>query len=282
VYDKTWMKHKYDAVIAHHIEHTIKGIIYLSHWHHLMEIITVSQGEMILRVRDEVYELKSGDIILINPNEVHTAESKTDLLIYDCFQIDLFLLSDELSDIQQKFIRNKFITERCFIKANLKRTNAKAFIDRMVGIGEERESLERITRQLMIYLARSQRQFLEDEDVKDLIHYKHTLSQIKSTVGLMQEQYRQKITLEDLAKMANLSTIHYARLFKRVMHYTPIEYLNYIRIQNAISLLVNTQLSVAEIAMQTGLNDSNYFSRFFKHYRAMTPTAFRKKYGYTR
>jgi len=43
------MKHKYDAVIAHHIEHTIKGIIYLSHWHHLMEIITVSQGEMILR-----------------------------------------------------------------------------------------------------------------------------------------------------------------------------------------------------------------------------------------
>lgn len=282
MYDKTWMKHKYDAVIAHHIEHTIKGIIYLSHWHHLMEIITVSQGEMILRVRDEVYELKSGDIILINPNEVHTAESKTDLLIYDCFQIDLFLLSDELSDIQQKFIRNKFITERCFIKANLKRTNAKAFIDRMVGIGEERESLERITRQLMIYLARSQRQFLEDEDVKDLIHYKHTLSQIKSTVGLMQEQYRQKITLEDLAKMANLSTIHYARLFKRVMHYTPIEYLNYIRIQNAISLLVNTQLSVAEIAMQTGLNDSNYFSRFFKHYRAMTPTAFRKKYGYTR
>ena len=57
-----------------------------------------------------------------------------------------------------------------------------------------------------------------------------------------------------------------------------MEFLNHIRVQKAAQMLMNSDKNIVEIAMESGFNDSNYFSRIFKKYRKETPSEFREKY----
>ena len=65
--------------------------------------------------------------------------------------------------------------------------------------------------------------------------------------------------------------------FKRVMHTTPLDYLNSYRIAVAKKLLLETDKNVTEISMELGFFDSSHFTKIFKRYlNDMTPTDFRK------
>lgn len=277
MYDKTLMMGKYEAVMVHHMNHRLPGMVYLPHWHPLLEIMVVDRGRLSVTVKNSTYDLGEGDVLVINPGEVHMAESQSDEIAYTCFQIDLFMISEKVSDIQQKYLRNMMFEEKHFLKAIIKSEVFDTFLERMLKMSDG-EALTQQMRQLIVFLLRTERKLLSDQDKKENLMYKHSLSQIKPTVTFMREQYYEKITLENLASIASLSGIHYSRVFKQVMYFSPIEFLNQVRGANAVELLLETTMTVAEIAMQIGLNDTNYFSRFFKHYSGMTPTQYRKRY----
>jgi len=94
----------------------------------------------------------------------------------------------------------------------------------------------------------------------------------------MKSHLADKITLENLSEITHLSPIHFSRVFKTVSGFSPMEFLNRMRVQKASQLLVNTDKTIVEIAMDTGFNDGNYFSRFFKKCQKETPSEFRGKY----
>lgn len=60
-------------------------------------------------------------------------------------------------------------------------------------------------------------------------------------------------------------------------HRTPIEYLNYYRLERASYLLTSTDLPVTQVAMDCGFNDLSYFIRSFKKYRGITPKKYRDR-----
>ena len=64
--------------------------------------------------------------------------------------------------------------------------------------------------------------------------------------------------------------------FKRSVGKTPIEYLNYVRLQNGKELLKNTDNSVGEIAELCGFSNVYYFSNIFKNHIGISPNMFRK------
>jgi AraC-like DNA-binding protein len=59
-------------------------------------------------------------------------------------------------------------------------------------------------------------------------------------------------------------------------HRTPIDYLNYYRIERACFKLVSTNLSITEVAFECGFNDLSYFIKTFKKYKAITPKQYLK------
>ncbi|MBS7526295.1 AraC family transcriptional regulator [Fusibacter paucivorans] len=272
-------KLRYASIKIEQVTNELPGILFLPHWHHQMEFYRMLEGEMMLTIIDETVHVKSGDIVVVNPNEVHSAERITASVSFVLYQIDLFSLTDNLADIQQKFLNHMFHQRRYFLKRDpVLSTRALPFL-MTVEAGWRAgnvEAVESATRLMLVELLRQVKTKYPDQGAYKT--YKHTLSQLKPTVSLMTFRYQERITLDILAEMTKVSAIHYSRLFKGVMHYTPIDFLNQVRIAKARQLLLTTELSVGEIAFQTGLRDSNYFSRFFKHYNQMTPTAFRKKY----
>ncbi len=107
---------------------------------------------------------------------------------------------------------------------------------------------------------------------KPEIHW--AVSALKSYADL---HYDKDITLAQLARLYYLNENYIGRLFRRQMGVRFTAYLNQVRIAHARTLLLDTSLSVTEIAMKTGFNQVPYFNRCFKANTGMTPTAFRVK-----
>ena len=67
---------------------------------------------------------------------------------------------------------------------------------------------------------------------------------------------------------------YFCRYFREMTHRTPIDYLNYYRIEQACFQLATSNSAVADIGMSCGFNDVSYFIKTFRKYKGMTP----KKY----
>ncbi|WP_449536519.1 helix-turn-helix domain-containing protein [Ferdinandcohnia sp. Marseille-Q9671] len=97
---------------------------------------------------------------------------------------------------------------------------------------------------------------------------------IETTIEYMVNNYHNHMTLSDLAQMAGLSTSHYARLFKKYVGYSPIDYLTHVRIDRAKELLAISDFRIKEISQSVGYEDELYFSRIFKRIVGVSPTQF--------
>src|SRR5690606_16839000 len=83
--------------------------------------------------------------------------------------------------------------------------------------------------------------------------------------------------IDDFATQLGVSkTLVYVKL-KHLLNMSPNEYLTYVRFNKAKDLLVQTELTIAEIAYQVGFSDPNYFSRAFKQHLGVTPTLYRRQ-----
>jgi AraC family transcriptional regulator len=95
----------------------------------------------------------------------------------------------------------------------------------------------------------------------------------------IEENLDRTISLEDLAAIANVSRFHFTRLFKRSTGTTAIHFVEQCRIRRAESLIVNTDLPLAEIAMMTGFADQSHFTRRFHRHMGCTPAVFAREHG---
>ena len=73
-----------------------------------------------------------------------------------------------------------------------------------------------------------------------------------------------------------MSPVSFVRHFRAATGLTPQEYLIKLRLEEAAILLQNPDLSIAEAALQSGFNDSNYFSRLFRKKNNISPRSYRK------
>jgi len=98
------------------------------------------------------------------------------------------------------------------------------------------------------------------------------LRSLKEAVDYMEQNYTQKITVEELARLGGYSASHFARQFTRVYGVSPIQYLNSVRILHAKNLLRTEQYTMTEVAQKCGFSNVYYFSRCFKQLTGTPPT----------
>lgn len=92
-------------------------------------------------------------------------------------------------------------------------------------------------------------------------------------------RFNEDITLDKLSKEFSLSKFHLAREFKKYIGFAPGEYLIRCRMNEAKSLLKNTNLPVSEIAKRVGMENESHFSSLFRRKVDMTPRQFRKTWN---
>jgi AraC-like DNA-binding protein len=104
-----------------------------------------------------------------------------------------------------------------------------------------------------------------------------TLEKMKQVLKYVENNYREKITIADIAATVDYSESHFMRYFKETMGISFIGYLKDYRLTVAARLLASSDSSVLDIASEVGFDNLSYFNRAFKQKYGMTPRQFREE-----
>lgn len=99
---------------------------------------------------------------------------------------------------------------------------------------------------------------------------------IQQSIEYIENHDDQALSVEDLAKIANLSPYYYQRLFYRLVHKRVGEYLKLRRLAKAADQLKNSQDTILKIALDHGFLDHSHFTNAFKATYKVTPNEYRK------
>lgn len=99
---------------------------------------------------------------------------------------------------------------------------------------------------------------------------------VRKVVDYMEKNFRQPLSVKDLARLINMSENGFSRLFRSHVGVSPKEFLISRRLDHSCALLHHSEYSIDEIAMQSGFCDRSYFSRMFIKKYKVGPAQFRK------
>ncbi|GAB6926458.1 AraC family transcriptional regulator [Paenibacillus sp. JCM 10914] len=266
---------------VHRCDYAGRGqVLFNHHWHEHLEFLYFVSGEATLECGSSTFNVKAGDLIVVNRNELHYGISLSEHLFYYALIADFSLLqSHSLDAPEMKFITP--ITQNRMLFANqINGDDARASMLAIVKELEAREfgyelAIKSELYRLLTLLLRGYVATVLTQD--EYVERMKNVERFAPIFKYIEEHYREELSVELLSGMAGLSRYHFSRLFKEISGRTVTEYVNETRLNRADFLLRSSPLTVSEIATATGFKDIYYFSRTFKKYKQMAPSALRKK-----
>lgn len=105
----------------------------------------------------------------------------------------------------------------------------------------------------------------------------YQLQRFGMLIKYLNKHFRKSVSVDTLAELACLSKSQFHRQFKAAFNVAPFEYMKKLRIQNAVKLLQNSDLSIYEVGEQSGWKDQFHFSRIFKTAIGLSPGKYRER-----
>lgn len=243
-------------------------------FHNELEIKCCYEGSFNVIVSSRIYTMNPGDIIVINPYEIH--ENPKDMggagryfsLVFDLNVLPDSYMSDDLL-LQKKKFRN-------FIPSNPHLTETVVNIMREMRQKESdyRLAAKNLVEYLFILLLRVA--ISESNDSERTLEERELFEKISPSLSKIHSHYSKKLTLDDLAASCLMSKYNYCRCFKRVMGASPIQYLISYRIGIAETLLKNKPMSCEQVSALCGFDDISYFTRMYKKVKGVSPSQAKK------
>jgi ligand-binding sensor protein/AraC-like DNA-binding protein len=98
---------------------------------------------------------------------------------------------------------------------------------------------------------------------------------INPALEYIKVHYEERIKLDDMSYLCNISSSYFSKLFKRITGEHFANYINKIRVTKACDLLINTDTPITVIAMDLGFGDNSYFNKVFKKLIGITPSLYK-------
>lgn len=254
--------------------------LFVPHWHEHVEFLYFVKGNAVIECGSQPVNCGSGDLCVVNSNELHYGICASEDLSYYALIVDLSVLQSHAWDaVETKYIspitRNRILFQNRIC-------GDEAVTQCMWAIVREMEHQElgyelAVKSHLYGLMSLLVRKYVATP--KELDAYRYRLKEqerLAPVFAFIDEHYREKLSVQQLADIAGLSRYHFSRLFKLVTDKSLVEYINLIRINKSESLLRNKALNISEIALATGFSDIFYFSRTFKKLKKVSPTAWRQ------
>ncbi|MDR3598370.1 AraC family transcriptional regulator [Clostridium sp.] len=260
----------------HYVDNMHPRYMMSYHWHVEYEIILVLKGTLIIYLNQKEIIAKEGDIVFIADGILHSAIPNE--CIYECIVFNMNMLLKENffgTKYIQKIIDHTIIINDYFPISNL-RLNTVLFT-LFETLKEKENGYELMTLgTLYRFLGLVYNADLYSTDYLQSQKDSKKTKQLKKVLEVIEASYSSAITLNDLSKVVGMSPKYFCKFFYEMTHRTPINYLNYYRIECASYQLATTNLSITDIAYNCGFNDLSYFIKSFKKYKGFTPSKYSK------
>lgn len=242
------------------------------HSHEEFEILIISSGASTVRVGEKTYTCREGDIIFINPMEIHSvAPDKSAPYAHKCICFDASLIIDKsISDnFKNEVIRlNRHIPKNN--PHNVFLTNCAVNIFDILHSGAETLYMEVSSYISLIFSYMLKNNLTKKREIKTDRFY-------TSVLTFISEHFTENITSKQAAASMHFNQSYFCRRFRGEFGMSFSEYLNIFRIMHARQLLEDEKCKIKDIYFECGFSDPIYFSRCFKKYVGILPSAYRKK-----
>lgn len=245
------------------------------HWHTNYELVRIISGTFHLTLENETKIYRPGDVIFISGGMLHGGTPYD--CLYECIVFDLqILLKDNhacsrlIRDIiDHKITVHTLLSEKSSTILPIMKNLCHALSSKKTGY----EFM--VQGYLYHLLGTIINEHLYDETKQDDVSAERIAS-IKNVLAFIADNYAGNITLESLSKIAGMNPKYFCRYFRSMTERTPIDYLNYYRIECACEMLSTKDISVKEAAISCGFNDESYFIKTFHKYKGTTPKQYMK------
>lgn len=252
------------------------SVYYAPQWHEQMEILWFRRGGVKVYCSDTVYDADDGDIIIINPYELHMLRHSCGNPEYDCIMVDASLYSGVSGNSEGRYFEQLNKNETCFLGKISGDNEVLRFVSEICSeFYEKRIAYELSVRSALFgLLACLFRKYVRsDMTLRELAQNVDRYDRIKPALGYMKNNLSENIQLSTMAKLCSVNPSHFCRMFKKTTGKTPVQYLTEIRLGEAMAMLKSTDKSISQIACEVGIGDLGYFGRRFKEYFGITPSA---------
>lgn len=254
------------------------------HWHPEYEMIRILEGSFTISLDSEERTASPGDLLFIHDGVIHGGIP--DNCIYECIVFDLRLLPAHTDSCRSCFhlISEHTDLVQSFFDADQRTQMPELFscADALFSCAADSfPGQELIVIGLITQFFGSVLQYGAWETPSDarpsIPGRKQRMEQLRSVLKYIESNYDQDMTLEQLSAVAGMSPKYFCRFFHSIIHKTPIEYLNYYRIERACYELSLNELSVTEVGFICGFHDTSYFIRIFKREKGVTPKVYQRE-----
>jgi AraC-like DNA-binding protein len=255
-----------------------------AHWKKSVDIFYIIKGNGIFHINNRIISFNIGDIIVTGYNDIyyfyfnsiHNNE-------YLSVNIDLEFIesrTDSLSTNNQIYLINSSILSNP-VKTDTE--NGATFKNTLFNIHNELQDMENSYELILKGYVHSiigniNRYFIKKPKKKSSIYSSKVIkSTLINTCKLIDDNYKNKIYLKDVAKNTNQSLSQFHKVFSEATGLPFIKYLNLFRIQKSLELIFS-DIPLSDISKQCGFGSMSSFIRVFKQFQSLTPKDFRKKY----
>lgn len=239
------------------------------HYHDEHEIYYLESGRTKYFIEDELYFLNPGEMIFVPRRVFHKTNSEDNTVakrILLCFDDEF--IDEEYKKYIEEFTKNKNITIGS--KHHNKITEILTKIENEeIKKEKDYEAMQKLYfNQLLVLISRYRSH-------KNEVEFSRSYSFIQDIAKYISANVESDLSLEALACHFAITPNHLSKQFKKITGVGLNDFINISRITSAERLLVSTNMSITEIALACGFNDSNYFASVFKKFKGITP----KKYS---
>lgn len=251
------------------------------HYHPEYELTLIIQGNGKRFVGDSIENFEAGDLVLLGSNLPHFWRS--DKVFYENSKpvseaIVIQFSTNFIKDILEKLPECKSIISMMNLsKSGIKFSGVfQPFLEKIV---EERgtkrllrllELLEFLSKTTDYQLLASEHFNIKPDDAEN--------ERMKKILEFTLDNFQNEILIETIAEIAHLTVPSFCRYFKSRTRKTYIEYLNEIRVSHARKLLINNELGISQIGLESGFQNLSHFHRIFKNQVGVTPLAYRRNF----
>lgn len=244
------------------------------HFHNYLEIGYCYYGEGYMVYGDEERDFSGGIITIIPSNFPHrTQGSAEEKCKWEYLFVDIVgLLNKYYGDnpVFREWFQNNILEKAYLLSAE----QAPGLTAAMKALFEENRRPGRYSREIIngyLYILLHEIARLSEGTSLEVNGHQAQFIKIRRALDYIDDHYAEEIRIKDLADLCHTSESYFRKLFYHCMNVSPLEYMNFIRIQKVCSLMMTSDESIESLAWKTGFTSLSTFMRNFKKIVGDTP-----------